>query len=140
MTAIGSVFLGDVQRQRIFSTSTPPSSPPPHLSSASFTHFSDPDLDPLVEEPAETPPPPKPPSIPPALSLELRLRWLETLLYGASQDASDTKANAVRARELKNGGTLSKHAEELQRKLESVVQNNDGLRKFMDHCTTLTSY
>ncbi|CCM00746.1 uncharacterized protein FIBRA_02786 [Fibroporia radiculosa] len=125
---IGSVFLGDVQRIRLLSTppsSTPPSSPPPHLASSAMNSIHDLDLD-VVEQPK---PLPKPPSIPPVLSLDLRLRWLETLLYGARTDtASDRKHT-----DLKAAGSLARRAEELQHKLDAVVHGNDGLRKFMDH-------
>ncbi|KAI0925049.1 hypothetical protein AcW2_005746 [Taiwanofungus camphoratus] len=129
-THIGSVFLGDVQRrQRLLSSSTPPSSPPPHLSPSSMmSSFHDLDFD----IPKETRPNVTRPTVPPELSLDLRLRWLETLLYGSRSDGHERK-DRPKGPELKSGDTLTRRAEELQRKLDSVVQSNEGLRKFMDH-------
>jgi len=121
---IGSVFLGDVQRHRLLSSSTPPSSPPPYLVSPSMSSLHDLDFE-VVEAPKPTP---KPPSIPPVLSLDLRLRWLETVLYGSRPETTDRKQG-----ESKNTATLARRAGELQRQLDGIVQNNDGLRKFMDH-------
>ncbi|RPD58915.1 hypothetical protein L226DRAFT_572460 [Lentinus tigrinus ALCF2SS1-7] len=126
MTAIGSVFLGDVQRHRHLSSSTPPSSPPPHIGSNAPHSFSD--LDDADEQrPLET----KPPSISPILSLELRLRWLETLLFGAKHDEQTGKPG-TKADKLKDGETLARRAEDLQRRLDSVAQSNDALKRFMD--------
>ncbi|KAH9893306.1 hypothetical protein C8Q73DRAFT_696418 [Cubamyces lactineus] len=131
MTAIGSVFLGDVQRQRVLSSSTPPSSPPPHLSNNGAPYsFSDVDIDDAVER---KPQQPAPLPISPMLSLELRLRWLETLLLGAKHDAHEQAVKtSTRTEKLKEGETLVRRAEELQRKLDSVVQSSDGLKRFMD--------
>lgn len=133
MTAIGSVFLGDVQRHRLLSTSTPPSSPPPHLTANGALHsFSDVDLDDLDDG---KPPTAAPPSISPMLSLELRLRWLETLLFGAKHDTPEQAAKAgAKVEKLKDGDTLARRAEGLQRRLDSVVQNSDGLKRFVDRC------
>ncbi len=128
MTAIGSVFLGDVQRHRVLSTSTPPSSPPPHSGSNAPHSFSDLD-DTDEQKPAEA----KPPTISPTLSLELRLRWLETLLFGAKHDEQAAKPGS-KADKLKEGETLVRRAEDLQRKLDSVAQSNDALKRFMDRC------
>lgn len=128
---VGSVFLGDVQRQRILSSSSPPSSPPPNLSPSVMSSFHDLDLD-FQEEPK---PAAHAPSIPPALSLDLRLRWLETLLFGARPESSERKDGAKGP--LKEAETLTRRAEELQRKLQSIVEGNEGLRKFMEHCATV---
>ncbi|KAI8985717.1 hypothetical protein BD414DRAFT_488987 [Trametes punicea] len=132
MTAIGSVFLGDVQRQRVLSSSTPPSSPPPHLgNNAAPYSFSDLDLDDTDDKKQENLSPPA--SVTPMLSLELRLRWLETLLFGAKHDTHAlTVKNAVSPDKLKEGDTLVRRAEELQRRLDSVVQSSDGLKRFME--------
>ncbi|KAI0630692.1 hypothetical protein C8Q77DRAFT_1063213 [Trametes polyzona] len=133
MTAIGSVFLGDVQRQRVLSSSTPPSSPPPHLNTNGAPHsFSDVDLDDVDSKAAPTPAP-APPPISPMLSLELRLRWLETLLFGAKHDALEQAAKAgVKVGKLKDGDTLVRRAESLQRRLDSIIQSSDGLKRFID--------
>ncbi|KAG1746558.1 uncharacterized protein EDB91DRAFT_1117610 [Suillus paluster] len=144
MSPIGSVFLGDFQRHRILS-STPPSSPPPGQlghqmnvasTSQSFEELVEP-LDEVQSElSAEQPtqaaaePSPAPPVINPALSLELRLRWLEALLLGVRQDARDRKGKD-KVSELKHGETLIRLAEDVQRRLDSVIQSNDGLAKFM---------
>ncbi|KAI9062598.1 hypothetical protein FKP32DRAFT_1573461 [Trametes sanguinea] len=133
MTAIGSVFLGDVQRQRVLSSSTPPSSPPPHLTANSGPphSFSDVDLDDTDDrkQPSLAPPP----SITPMLSLELRLRWLETLLFGAKHDALEQVAKAAtKGEKLREGDTLVRRAEELQRRLDGVIQSSDGLKRFME--------
>ncbi|KAH9933504.1 uncharacterized protein B0H18DRAFT_1083105 [Fomitopsis serialis] len=74
----------------------------------------------VVERPKEVA---KPPSIPPALSLDLRIRWLETILYGAERKHVESK----------NGETLARSAEELEHKVDEVLQANDSLRKFMEH-------
>lgn len=123
MTAIGSVFLGDVQRrQRLLSSSTPPSSPPPHKSSSAMSSLYELDFDLPDEKPPLTAP-----TIPPELSLDLRLRWLETLLHGSRPEGTKTV-------ELKNGDTLSRRADEIHRRMDGIVQGNEGLRKFMEHC------
>ena len=114
-TQIGSVFLGDVQRHRILSP-TPPSSPDP----APTKKF------------VPTKPPSalqKPPAITPELSLELRLRWLEALLYGAKQ----------KDKSLARGETLLRSAQQIQKRLDDLVQDNDSLRKFMDQCMYLST-
>lgn len=144
MSSYGSVFLGDVQRHRILSTSTPPSSPPADLSPASQT-FSQVQLDTIDDmdnvleiEPglvAETLPETQqqeqeqpPPTIPPALSMDLRIRWLETLVYGAKQQGAKGHE--------RHNATLMRGVEELQRRLEGIVHSSEGLKRFMDHCTS----
>ena len=78
-----------------------------------------------------TPPPPK---ISPEVSLDLRIRWLETLLYGSKQDVKTT-----RAPDTKNSTTLVRGVEELQQRLSAIVQTNEGLKRFVDHCEFLVS-
>ena len=138
---IGSVFLGDVQRHRLLSGSTPPSSPPPSLSPSSTT--AQPFPSEVYESPKQSPvtiPPPPPPTIEPVQSLELRLRWLEALLYGVKPEKTvnhhrrGSPGAHDKAHGLKNGETLMRSTEELQRKLNAVVEGNDGLRRFMSHC------
>lgn len=128
MTAIGSVFLGDVQRHRHLSSSTPPSSPPPAHPGHPTLNISE-----LDDADEQQPPEVKPPSISPALSLELRLRWLETLLFGAKHDEPRAKPEA-KVDKLKDGETLTRRTEDLQRGLDSVAQSNDALKRFMDRC------
>ncbi|KAH7914832.1 hypothetical protein BJ138DRAFT_1177012 [Hygrophoropsis aurantiaca] len=144
MSAIGSVFLGDFTRHRILS-STPPSSPPPiqpgypmnhpltaSLSSEELAEQLDTDTS-GIPTPAQveiTQPHSQPLSIDPALSLELRLRWLEALLLGVRQDQRDRKGKD-KVPDLRQGGTLIRLAEDIQRRLNSVVESNDGLKRFM---------
>ena len=108
---IGSVFLGDVQRHRILSP-TPPSSPDP-VPTKKFV--------PAKQSSTSQ----KPPTITPELSLELRLRWLEALLYGVRP----------KDKSLEKGETLLRNAQQIKKRLDDLVQNNDSLRKFMDQCT-----
>lgn len=138
---IGSVFLGDVQRHRLLSGSTPPSSPPPPSLSPSST-AAQPFPSEVYESPKQSPatiPPPPPPTIEPVQSLELRLRWLEALLYGVKPEKTvnhhrrGSPGTHDKAHGLKNGETLVRSTEELQRKLNAVVEGNDGLRRFMSH-------
>ena len=76
-----------------------------------------------------------PAHIGPELSLELRLRWLEAILIGVRQNERLRKGkDKVPSQSLKHGETLLRLAEDVQRRLDSIVQGNDGLRRFMDHC------
>ncbi|TCD69105.1 hypothetical protein EIP91_008747 [Steccherinum ochraceum] len=120
MTGFGSVFLGDVQRSRILSTSTPPSSPPPDLSPSAqqFTGIHFDSLD-EMENPTEPPT-----TIAPALSMDLRIRWLETLVNGTKQGANSHGRTNV---------SLVRGVEELKRRLDGIVHSSEGLRRFMDH-------
>ena len=69
--------------------------------------------------------PQKPPTITPELSLELRLRWLEAILYGVKK----------KDKSLAKGETLLGNAQQIQKRLDDLVRNNDSLRKFIDQCT-----
>ncbi|GJE90320.1 hypothetical protein PsYK624_064490 [Phanerochaete sordida] len=71
------------------------------------------------------------PSITPEVSLDLRLRWLETLLFGARQDAQERRTSQVPPG--KSNATLARGAEEVQRRLETIVQNSEGLKRFLEH-------
>lgn len=150
MSAIGSVFLGDFQRHRIISSTPPPLSPPPgqlghQMNVASASQPLEQLVEPLddvqselsAEQPtaavtplAQLEPSTTPPVIDPVLSLELRLRWLEALLLGVRQDARDRKGKD-KVPELKHGETLIRLAEDVQRRLDDVIQSNDGLQRFM---------
>lgn len=129
---VGSVFLGDFQRHR------PPSTPPP----ASSEHLED-----VLESLDGTESPTKtsssslpaltdqaPITIDPVLSLELRLRWLEALLLGVRQETRDRKPREKQP-ELKPSESLIHLAGDVQRRLNAVVESNDGLKKFMHQCT-----
>jgi len=160
MSALGSVFLGDVQRHRILS-STPPSSPPLNgeAPAASSEHLED-VLESLdgTESPAKTSTSPTDPTrtradqphaapttIDPVLSLELRLRWLEALLLGVRQhdarggsgrdtnkDYSKTTTTTTElTKPLGGSQTLVRLAADVQRRLDHIVESNEGLKKFM---------
>ena len=121
---LGSVFLGDGTKQRVMSSPTsPPTSPSAYAQG--FTRALSPtaSTSSKLSQQLISPPPP----IDPELSLELRIRWLESLLIGMRQDASQVLKN-------REGETLIHGAEEVQRRLDSVVENNDALRKFVDRC------
>lgn len=78
----------------------------------------------------QTKPPGPPPSIPPALSLNLRIRWLETIIYGAKQDMKERQLPHTNDPKYT---TLMRRVEDLQRRLDAIVQSSEGLRRFMDH-------
>ena len=115
MNVLGSVFLGDAQRNRVLSS---PTSPP-----------MSPNASTKLKEPTPVP-------IDPRLSLELRIRWLEVLLLGVKHDAFGKKSKVQEKVEAKHDGdTLVLRAEEVQKKLDNIVEGNDGLRKFIERCT-----
>jgi len=75
------------------------------------------------------------PAAPPApidseLSLDLRIRWLETILYGAKQDMKDRQIPKTNDPKFTS---LVRRVEDLQRRLEGIVQSSEGVRRFMDH-------
>ena len=129
MNVLGSVFLGDAARNRVFSSS--PSSPPASPMHQMYPRGNAPPIDPV-------------------LSLELRIRWIEVLLFGVKQDQATLKKETINNAKNNNKGsttaasvsTKSKEekealvlrAEELKKKLDVIVDSNDGLRKFMDRC------
>ncbi|KAJ2936967.1 hypothetical protein H1R20_g151, partial [Candolleomyces eurysporus] len=176
---IGSVFLGDRQRIRHFSSSTthssstPPSSPPPNGASGMAGRTSSPlshsfddlgvDQDVADSSPSSSskrggssreglkahlrdlPPEAKRKPIDPELALELRVRWLEAIVLGLKQPQDPTGPGTgvgagrkgkgkepAPASLLKHGETLLRLAENVQKQLESAVEGNEGLRKFMD--------
>lgn len=136
MSHIGSVFLGDVQRQqRIFGT--PPSSPSAYTASQRYIPSPEPLSLQMAEGEQQLSVPP--PTISPEVSLDLRVRWLETLLFGSKQDAKERR-NAIpsRANESKSSPTLVRGVEDLQQRMSSIVQSNEGLKRFMDHCASLS--
>ena len=138
MANIGSVFLGDVQRVRLRSSgstpsSTPPSSPPP---TQSISRPGPPSLPSLT-----TALPPEESisqehHLGPAQSLELRVRWLEALIYGAKHDGSLAGLHE-RKPELKRGETLLRAAEHAHRRMNDVASSHDALRKFISQCEQL---
>lgn len=145
MANIGSVFLGDVQRNRLRSSgstpaSTPPSSPPPiSLTSRGATHSptatttSDPAVPDSILEQGK---PALQPHLAPEQSLELRVRWLEAILYGAKYEEP---LAGLRERKpgLKRGETLVRAAEHAHRRMNDIASNYDVLRRFIGHCEPL---
>lgn len=90
-----------------------------------------------------------PGKVDPVLALELRLRWLEALVVGMKQQDSgrDRKGKAredsyagvsveaaAAAAGLKHGETISHLTEAMQMEFNKVVDNSEGLRKFIDNC------
>ncbi|KIP02989.1 hypothetical protein PHLGIDRAFT_78296 [Phlebiopsis gigantea 11061_1 CR5-6] len=71
------------------------------------------------------------PKITPEVSLDLRLRWLETLLFGARSDIANR--HLARKPDAKGNTTLLRGVEDLQRRLDAIVQSSDGLKRFMEH-------
>lgn len=134
MAHIGSVFLGDVQRHRMLSTSTPPSSPPPPTSPNTYHAFPDaiPENPPsaLHTAPSSNIAPTK---VTPEIAFELRTRLLETLVVGVQRDPRTTAARADGKHP-----TLSRDIEEVQRKLDTLVHGSgsDALKWFVDNCAS----
>lgn len=146
MANIGSVFLGDVQRNRLRSSgstpgSTPPSSPPPtSLPSRGAIHSlptptSDSAFPGSVHSQEKFIPPPH---LAPTQSLELRVRWLEAILYGAKHDEL-LAGLRDRQPELRRGETLIRAAEHAQRRMNEIASAYDVLRRFFGHCESFPS-
>lgn len=121
-----------------------PASPPPTQSTPASPSASHSTKEPETFASFSLPPEPPvvAPTIDPELSLELRLRWLEALILGTKHDhkgketePAGTAAGPTR-NELKQGETLVRAVEDIQKSLNLAVENNDGLKKFMDHCTS----
>ena len=129
---IGSVFLGDSKKRLGLSastTSTPPSSPPG--TGGSMSGFQN------IPSPSSTPEPKtrKPQAIDPLISLELRLRWIEALVLGSRYDPTSLKGKERERRpDIKDSETVCRSTETLSRKLQTVVDGNDGLKRFMSQC------
>jgi hypothetical protein len=128
---IGSVFLGDSKKRLGLSASTPtpPSSPPG--TAGSMSGFQN------IPSPSSTPEPKtqKPQGIDPLVSLELRLRWIEALVLGSRYDPTSLKGKERERRpDIKDSETVCRSTEALSRKLQTVVDGNDGLKRFMSQC------
>ncbi|KZV64449.1 hypothetical protein PENSPDRAFT_169575 [Peniophora sp. CONT] len=156
---IGSSFVGDHTRHRLGrpggSTpgSTPPASPPPdnppssasaimqafpaelysppqhpqQSASSSNTNANTnnlPTMPPLPQLP-----PPKP--LDPAQALELRLKWLEAILFGVRSGAEGKGKFVEKAGA--GGETLVRSTGELQKRMDEIIQAHDSLRRFVDH-------
>lgn len=116
------------------SSSTPPSSPP--LSGSSMSAILAGISPTQSPQPVSTSPEPSPAAkerhIDPALSLELRLRWLEAIVFGVKHDRKGKEKERVHSDQ-----TLIRAAETLQRTLDTIVESNDGLKRFMGRCMFL---
>ncbi|ESK96499.1 hypothetical protein Moror_7007 [Moniliophthora roreri MCA 2997] len=148
MANIGSVFLGDSKRIRVLSSSTPPSSPPASSTSVSMSGMlsnlpspKSPDASrPDGPNSSEAPLTASPafdfharPTLQPELALELRVRWLEALVLGVKDDNTTTVSALKKSTEVKQGETLIRTAQDLQKRLNSIVEGNDGLKRFVSH-------
>jgi hypothetical protein len=84
--------------------------------------------------------PVSPMPISPAVSLELRVKWLEALLLGVRQETKDTGNRAPEGKgakeETQKRLSLFRRVEDVQKKLDAAVASNEGLKRFMDHCTS----
>jgi len=122
MSVIGSVFLGDrshhlpkLHASLQHATTSPPSSPSP-----------------------------KQVKIDPVLALQLRLRWLEALIYGYSMDINGVGAPAVP--DTLKEKTLVEGMEQLRKGLEEEVMKRKEFENFYENCRyasftqALTSY
>jgi hypothetical protein len=129
-------LMANIQRSRLRSSgstpsSTPPSSPPPSAhTSPVTTRFTDSTQ--ARENPTQQP------ELSPAQSLELRIRWLEAILYGAQRDES-LAGLRERKPELRRGETLIRAAEHVRRRMNDIANAYDVLRRFIAHCEPLSS-
>ncbi|KAK7061010.1 hypothetical protein VNI00_000745 [Paramarasmius palmivorus] len=153
MANIGSVFLGDSKRIRVLSSSSsPPSSPPASSTSVSMSGMlsnlpSPKSADAFHTEgqasEAQDKTPLKTlsafdlhprPTLEPELALELRVRWLEALVLGVKDDNSISALSGLKKpAEIKEGETLMRAAQDLQKRLNSITEGNDGLKRFISH-------
>lgn len=129
--------VGDVQRSSLRSSgsttsSTPPSSPPPAAHTSPVTTHLPADSTQAREKPTPQP------ELSPAQSLELRIRWLEAILYGAQRDES-LAGLRERKPELRRGETLIRAAEHVQRRMNDIANTYDVLRRFIGHCEPFSS-
>ncbi len=129
--------IGDVQPNRLRSSgstpsSTPPPSPPPAAHTSPVTIRLPTDSTQAREKPTPQP------ELSPAQSLELRIRWLEAILYGAQRDES-LAGLRERKPELRRGETLIRAAEHAQRRMNDIANTYDVLRRFIGHCEPFSS-
>jgi hypothetical protein len=92
--------------------------------------------------------------ITPELSLELRVRWIEALVNGVKNDRRNPRArtdddegeDTRRRLERKNpegigerGETIARKLEEIQARLNSIVEQNETMKLFLKHCKSSVS-
>jgi len=68
----------------------------------------------------------------PTQSLELRVRWLEAIIYGSRHEESLVGRSEGKP-ELKRGETLIRAAEQTQRRMNDLASAYDVLRRFIGH-------
>jgi len=77
------------------------------------------------------------PSIDPLVALELRLRWLEAIIVGPKDrkgKSREHQSTSSVSASLSQGETLVRLTEGVQRRLEKVMDGNDGVKRFVDKC------
>jgi hypothetical protein len=113
MSVIGSVFLGDRSHHlpKLHAASLASASPSASLS-------------------------PKAVKVDPVLALQLRIRWLEALVYGFSidSDLGDDKRALPAISDSVKGKTLVEGVEQLKKGLEEEVMKREEFRKFYKNC------
>lgn len=129
--------IGDVQRSHSRSSgSTPSSTPPPPPPPVEHTSRRATRLPTDSTQTREKPTPQ--PELSPAQSLELRIHWLETILYGAQRGES-LLGLRERKPELRRGESLIRAAELVQRRMNDIANTYDVLRRFIGHCELFSS-
>lgn len=94
----------------------------------------------LAVDPRDLPPPASRKAIDPQLALELRVRWLEAIVTGLSATGSAKGKETAGSMAAKRGtDNLVRLAENVQAQLDAAVEGNEGIKKFMSHCT-VSSY
>jgi hypothetical protein len=93
---------------------------------------------PATATPRERIPLPPPANVDPETSLELRILWLETLLFGP-RNTVDTKDGGARKPDpsVRPGHTITRDVEDIQKRLDAIVAGHDGLRQFIAQCECL---
>jgi hypothetical protein len=123
--------IGDVQPSRLRSSGSTPSPPPTTRTYPVTTRLP---TDSTQAREKLTPQP----ELSAAQSLELRIRWLEAILYGAQRDESLAGLRECKP-ELRRGETLIRAAEHTQRRMNDIANSYDVLRRFIGHCEPFSS-
>ena len=76
-----------------------------------------------------------PASIDPTMALDLRLRWLEAIVLGMKHNGGMRIKDGHGLSH--NGETLYRIVESIQRRLDAIVEGNEGLKMFMNQCINL---
>ncbi|KZS91838.1 hypothetical protein SISNIDRAFT_413577 [Sistotremastrum niveocremeum HHB9708] len=85
-----------------------------------------------------------PPTIPPEASIQLRLRYLEALVYGVTDDSKKKSKESLEKGKEKEGtlgsATLVRKTEEFQMRMNELLLRNDPLNRFMDYYEQYPQY